>query len=224
MKEPYNATRWRQHVKNCQEQLRQKLSLKNPSARTPSLTQVGWTVVENGGKEGLENSSQSLVKVGSQRMVPCPGITCFDDEQVTKYLRRTSFRGGGARSETVLAQERFGVAYRELSKEQKKEVITAQLHEQRWINDHDNARVFSTTCKHSVADKSPKRPLPCPECRGVLASKSFKNALFKRPVNDRNYRFTNKRFWPKGLGAIYATIVGVREVIQAAEAVCASAT
>ena len=157
-------------------------------------------------------------------MVPCPGITCFDDEQVTKYLCCTGFRGGGTRSETVLAQEWFGLAYRELSKEQKKEVITAQLHEQRWINDHDNAWVFSTMCKHSVADKSPKRPLPCSECRGVLTSKSFKNALFKRPINDRNYQFTNKCFRPKGLGAIYATIVGVREVIQAAEAVCASAT
>ena len=97
-------------------------------------------------------------------------LTERDDKRIPIYLGRTSAIGGGARSITHIALERFKKFYRKLSKTRKKEVLDVQMHKHQWVNDHFNERVFSHSCLKSVSgiDSFGDRIHPCSSCGFLL--------------------------------------------------------
>lgn len=210
VKDPFDTVRWRKHLKDCVEK---GWNRRAPAAGMRSLLSMGWV------KPGKTNTSVPETKENKppapEKTVPCPGLTALDHDRIPKYLLRTGFLGGGARSITVIAHELFKKAFSRLKQKNKEKVLDTQLHEHAWRNDHDRIRVFSTKCKHIVADLAPNRPLPCTECRGILRSRTFK-ALLRKPVPaDENFIFTNKRFRSKRLGEIYARTIGLKDIIEA---------
>ena len=204
VKEPYDTTRWKKHLKTCEEEMKKK---KIRVVKTPSLFSMGFM----------------RVKVAKQTIepppihVPCPGITEVDDGRVTKYLTRTAALGGGGRSLAVISKERFSKLFSKLKlAKSRKTVVDVQMHEWKWRNDHENLRVYSTSCQKNVLDCSSnaKRPTPCSSCMTVLQSRSFKNAIRIPIPSDENYKYVNSRFRNKLLGKIFARTIGVKHIFE----------
>jgi hypothetical protein len=220
MKEPYDASRFNEHVKKCTPQTRKK----KPAAGTPSL----WRWI---GKAGNDPSSSGSAQTQASALetevnyYPCPGLTELDDSRIPKYLRRTGFAGGGARALTVIAEERFGKAFRELEEQKKQMVGDLQLHEHQWRNDHQGLRVFATKCKQRVPTPTLNRQArPCDECSALLLNKRFKSILHKPTPDDKDFIYTNRRYRSKNLGEIYARTVGLRQIIETPVCSCSSST
>lgn len=152
---------------------------------------MGWAKV----KDKAPESPAPLLDEPLQNSHPCPGLTELDDKWVPVYLRRTGFPGGGARSVAEIAKDLFKRLFSKLGAVKKKRVIDIQLHEHQWRNDHERSRVFSTECKHLVADPAPNvRALPCQPCGDLLRNQRFK-AVIRKPIpEDKNYIYTNYRY------------------------------
>ena len=202
VKEPYDATRWNKHVRECEEEMKRKKIVK-----TPSLFSMGFVKVEK----------KKTVKIEPPSQVPCPGITEADDARIAKYLKRTGVLGGGGRSLTVISKEKFGRSFTKLKyAKSRKTVVDIQMHEWKWRNDHENLRVYSASCQKVVYSRSAdsKRPKPCLSCITVLRSRGFKNAIRIPIPSDKNYKFVNFRFRNKLLGRIFGRTIGVKHIIE----------
>lgn len=203
VKEPYDATRWKKHLRDCEDMKKKKIF------KTPSLFSMGFVKVAK--------NARTMIEPRKLPNVPCPGITEADDARVTKYLKRTAALGGGGRSLAVISMERFKKLFSKLEfAKSKKTVVDVQKHEWKWRNDHENLRVFSTSCQKDVPDRSTnaKRPKPCSNCITVLQSRPFKNAIRVPIPSDENYKFVNSRFRNKLLGNIFARTIGVKHIIE----------
>lgn len=168
--------------------------------------------------------SQSVTKAAStsskQLERPCPGLTSRNADRLPIYLRRTAVSGGGSRSITIIANERFNMAFSCLKAAQKKEVYTLQQHEHKWRNDHNNERIFSTECQKTVFAIPSYAPQPCSSCHALLRNKRFKNALARPIPDDANFIYVNYRFRAQFIGELYARTIGLKEIIQTAVSTC----
>lgn len=208
VKEPYDSVRWREHLEKCESKSKGKKAYK-----TPSLFNMGFTIKTSAKKMDTADSGEKL----QVHEVPCPGITEADNPKVVRYLKRTGTLGGGARSLPVISKDLFKKLFSKLQKAgNKKKVVDAQMHEWKWRNDHENSRVYSTSCQKKVLDRSAdnKRPKPCSDCDAVLRSKPFRNAI-RRPIpTDDKFIFINHRFRNTVLARIYGRTVGVKEILE----------
>lgn len=197
MKEPYDATRWRIHLKGC------GVKRKKAASHTPSLFKMGFF------------THKKPPASASQLKIPCPGITEADTSKVRNYLKRTAALGGGGKSLPDIAKKLFNKCFSKLKSDKKRQrVIDTQMHEWKWRNDHENTRVFSVSCEHEVQDHSPLRPLPCHECKNVLQSKAFKNIISKPIPKTKDYIYVNHRFRNPVLGELYASTIGLKDLIE----------
>lgn len=204
VKEPYDATRFRAHVKTC---LGAKATGKRTaSAGTPSLIalgqRLGWTVVP------------PKAKAFPPPTEPCPGINKQDNQLILAYLRRTSALGGGGQSVTKIAGRRYGKLFSKLSMHRQVQVLDAQTHQHKWRNHHEQHRIFSTRCKREVKGQIGKI-LPCSRCIGLLSNNQFKRALRVPIPHDNRYIYVNMRYRNKTLGHLYARIIGLRAIVEA---------
>jgi len=210
VKEPYDSVRWREHLEKCRSKSKGKKPFK-----TPSLFTMGFTIKTSAKKvdTALDVDHEKL----QVHEVPCPGITEADNPKVVRYLKRTGTLGGGARSLQAISKDLFKKLFSKLQKPgSKKKVVDAQMHEWKWRNDHENLRVYSTSCQKKVHDRSAdnKRPKPCSDCDAVLHSKPFRNAI-RRPIpTDDRFIFINHRFRNTVLARIYGRTVGVKEILE----------
>ncbi|KAJ7101505.1 hypothetical protein B0H15DRAFT_769608 [Mycena belliarum] len=208
MGEAYETGRWNHHCKTQCPKLNPGKRRKIGAGLTgvPTLRGMGW----GGGK--AKGESKKLTR-------PCPGITTSTCPRLPVYLKRTGAGGGGARSVTTLARELFGKVFRRLKNEDKEQVANAQRHERVWVNDHGKQRVFHTSCKKQVlAAADGSRILPCSECSSVLSHPRFKQAIRCPVPADENYIYVNHQYRNKELGEIYARAIGLKEIIETADA------
>lgn len=211
MKEPYDATRFNEHVKRCTPESRKKRA----AAGSSSLWKWIGKTRDNPSSLGSTQTRTRTAVLDAELNYPCPGLTELDDPRVPKYLRRTGFAGGGARALTDIAKNRFGKAFSELGKQKKQEVVDVQLHEHKWRNDHQKLRVFASKCKQHVAKPVLNcRAQPCDECSALLSNKRFKAILRKPTPDDKDFIYTNHRYRSKNLGEIYARTIGLRQIIE----------
>lgn len=152
------------------------------------------------------------------RPEPCPGLTVCDDQRIPLYLKRSSAAGGGGRSVAKIAGEIFSNSFTQLSRTRKTHVLLQQAHEQRWRNDHQGMRVFSTTCATTCNghSKSDARPLPCQACASLLKLHRFQTILNKPTPANENYKYINTRFRNPLIGEQYAKVKGLKELLDAA--------
>jgi hypothetical protein len=205
-KEPYDTYRFRKHVNDECASLP-----KSAAAGIPTISQ--W-------RQKFDIDVHNPNSPKAPRCQPCPGITERDDHRVPIYLERTGATGGGARSITIIAKERFGKIFSLLSKRRKQEVLDVQNHEHKWHNDHKNNRVFSHDCLKDVERTDDNnRVLPCPNCACLLRNHNFRQALNKPRPKDENFAYINKRWRPSGkLIQLFGRVTGLREIIE--ESVC----
>ncbi|KAJ7488492.1 hypothetical protein B0H11DRAFT_2406543, partial [Mycena galericulata] len=211
MGEAYEAGRWNQHVKTaCPVLHPSKKAWKGDGLKgVPTLAALGFTA-----------SGKSSAEKPTRPTQPCPGITTSICPRLPTYFIRTGAAGGGSRSTTIIARELFGKLFRRLKDKDKETVADTQRHERQWANDHDKQRVFSTSCKKTVlaVGVHGMRVLPCSECSAVLRNPRFKQAI-RLPVPDNeNYLYVNQQYRNQALGHIYARTIGLKEIIETADA------
>ena len=137
MKEPCDTSRFQDHInKQCS---------KHPPAASAGMPSVAeWHRKFN---IGFRNPNKPEPKHSG----PCPGITESDHPRITTYLGRTGALGGGARSVTKIARQKFRKLFSRLSPKCKREVLDAQIQEHKWQNDHKNNRIFSSDCLQEIS-------------------------------------------------------------------------
>lgn len=206
VKEAYDLTRWRTHLKTCSKKPAKK------SSNTKTLFSMGsWKL----GK--LESSVKTKAASSvEESKPPCPGLTEDNDEKIPEYLRRTTASGGGSKRIHDIAKDMFGRLFKALKNSEKEQVLQNQSHSQRWRNDHRSLRVYSTSCEKSVmVDKRGNRsPGPCPECASLLNLKAFREVLRKPTPKPKNQIYTNKLHRLPVLGSLYAKHIGLRDIVE----------
>ncbi|KAJ7712478.1 hypothetical protein B0H14DRAFT_3018370 [Mycena olivaceomarginata] len=212
----YEAARWNSHLKKTCPVLHPE-NRKNKGKGRQGLAGVGsllaWTK-----QPGDDNTAASHKGRPSRPIQPCPGLTAADSPYLPRYLQRTGTEGGGGRSLTVIAKEKFGKLFSMLNKVKRKLVSDTQVHEHRWRNDHSNLRIFSTRCKKEVGSSFASRPLPCSECSSLLGLKNFKQAIRRPAPDDKNYIYVNDKYRNQLLGEIYGRAIGLKEIIETSDA------
>jgi hypothetical protein len=224
MSEAYNTTKFKLHVKGC------KASPGKTSTMTAWAKKLGWKVKDKSSTlaSSIVTCDEPDTAIGVKRprmeiteemaveqlkpphYLPCPGITAKTDPRVAVYLLRTGASGGGARSVTAIAQERFGVSFKDLGHDDQELVHKLQQHEHTWRNDHVNKAVFSTKCNRRVDLEHQC----CVLCLHVLNSRAFKNTLRVPLPPNSNYKFLNHQYRNESLGLIYAKSAGLQELFE----------
>lgn len=226
MKSAYDTTRFHEHLPKCKG--------KGPSVNSieswakPKLTSArgapGPTKNKNKGQfdpgksELRANAAPVDAPLLASSLRPCPGITALVDKQINSYLRRPSADGGGAPSESKIAQRLFGdmVRYRDLDQEQQEQVRTTQKHERIWRKDMEHTTstgaVYSVLCLKVV--DSGANPLLCAECYAIWIHPRFQQALRVPVPAAENYKYTNKAYMHKNLGHIFARCVGLQDIFE----------
>lgn len=192
MKEPYNTSRFLQHLDRCKG---------SPETATPLCGGITKFLVRT---------------MAPLRSIPCPGLNGSQHERIPIYLQRSSAPGGGATSRTIISRELYdGNKYAQLSKVQKANVRRLQVLRFRWVNDHHEGRVFSTRCLRMVSAREGVDEVdPCTECMALLSLGSLRNAL-RRPIpDDKNLKYTPKECLGTLLGKLYAAHLGLREIME----------
>jgi hypothetical protein len=201
VKEAYDLTRWRTHLKTCLTKPTKKAS------NTITLFSMGsW-------KLGRESAVETKAATAVENLKPCPGLSEDNDEKIPEYLQRTTASGGGSKRVHNIAKDMFGRLFKALEAGDKEQVLQYQAHGQRWRNDHRSLRVYSTSCEKSV-NKRGNRILPCSECASLLNLKAFREVLRKPTPKPKNQIYTNKLHRLPVLGAIYAKHIGLKDIIE----------
>lgn len=201
VKEPYDFSRFKDHVKNCKGPTKKKEA---ELAQSPC-------------SKCTEHRAASLPL---PRDHPCPGLTASDDSRIKQILERTAHSGGGSRADWKVSKTRFeGAYYSELPDEKKKVVNSIRHHERAWNNVHGAMAVFAVDCEALVSSTNQTqdgRVRPCGACVALFSNPRFKAALKHPQAKPENYKYTNHRFRVPVLGHIYAKVIGVKEIVDAA--------
>ncbi|TFK67006.1 hypothetical protein BDN72DRAFT_899354 [Pluteus cervinus] len=194
VKDFYDTTRWTAHLKGCDgtKNCRSVLSMPSwgsgPKPEATHTKQSGRKV-----KINLNSSDQS-----PDQAPPCPGLTKSDNVNIPKYLNRVSAKGGGGTDIHKLNQT--GVQFALLSEEDKEKIRLQQKHSYRWRNSHPSdgqiGRIFSVKCSK------------------VLKIKEFQNAVRRDVPIPENRIFTNKANRDPILGNIYASTLGLQDLMS----------
>lgn len=203
MKEPYNASRFDEHIGKC---------------RGPNTEKDGKSNKLNGAgmrTDAIRNflNTQTTKTTPAYHDLPCPGLTDNTDHRVSRYLKRSAALGGGASNRTCGAKLLFDKEYGELSDGEKKQVVELQTTEHQWRNFHSAMRIVSVGCEKMVTVKN-STPSACQPCRELLSLKAFQNALNHPTPSEFNFRFTSYEYRPKDLGLNFARTLGCQELLD----------
>jgi hypothetical protein len=205
MKEPYNTAHFTRHTETCMGPPKTTHGRKNKSAPVPP---------GGGISRFLVLKKQAILPL--QSFLPCPGLTGSQHEQIPIYLGRSGAPGGGATSRTIITKEFYDECkYRQLTKVQKANIRRIQVLRFRWINDHHEERIVSVRCLKMVATKTGiEEAEPCVECVALLGLSTLRSVL-RRPVpDDKNLKYIPKECLSTLLGKLYATHLGLREIME----------
>jgi hypothetical protein len=219
MDEPYNTSAFKKHINSCSGPTKAIQKIMEHSRGSQTLFSMA--------KKHKWNETPPADPSHSQRVdLPCPGLTPFNVSPSLKkgfktYLARTPLPGGGGSStdemRSLLFPER---TYKSLSERQKNEVRSAQRQRYRWHNHPDLQKIFSTSCCKTVHIQRNAQPTPaCSACVELVLDKDFKRALAVPLPLDENRKFTPKSLTDKAAIQRYGLVSGLKDLIDASEAV-----
>ncbi|KAF9780852.1 hypothetical protein BJ322DRAFT_1112246 [Thelephora terrestris] len=229
MSEPYNATKFRQHLGTCKARGdKQNLLItsffkpKDPNDGTEAKSKITVSARNQIFVGGSASASPSIKppQAGNELVAqrqPCLGISKRHDPLVSTYLSRTVVEGAGSVSLQEATEMVFGkgAEYSKLTGKQKADVTTAQSHLRSWSINRELQVIFSTVCAKFVdQDRSPNKT--CSNCEKVLRSDSFKRALRVKPAPFERMKFIPAKYRGslEDLGAKFAGIRGLSDLLQ----------
>lgn len=200
MKTPYSTQAFKFHIKNC-----------TGPPKSSNLAGGGMNLIGTYFTSHTVNPTHQTQN--PRPTLPCPGLDQVEYPNIQKYLGRTGALGGGASSVTVISQELFGKAFKNLSKPHKVQVQTAQKQDWIWKNDANAGKVFSLVCLKQ-SGSSANAEGPCAKCLELLEHKGFKNAIHIACPADKNFKYLNQQYRNKSLAEIYGRTKGLREILE----------
>jgi len=102
-----------------------------------------------------------------------------------------------------------------LTAREKNAVRSAQRQRYQWLNNADIETVFSTSCTKVVHVREGVDPSPCSSCMEVLRNRRFKQAISIPLPDEKNLKFTPKRFLNETAIEHYARTTGLQTIIDA---------
>lgn len=208
-------------------------SMSTPFTTTPHDRHLKTKCVGKGDKSLLgmlqDGSWKSKSDTSSivERKEPCPGLAELQDARIPAYCNRTGALGGGSRSVTKLAQEKFGpdTVFRLLSEDDKQTIRDDQRADHKWRILHREHRVFSTSCEGKVtlrvdskitAGSSTRHVRqPCPPCAALLMNTEF-HRLLKVPMPEPDdFKYLNEFYKDPVLAGQFAASVGLKSLLAA---------
>ncbi|KAI0688683.1 hypothetical protein C8T65DRAFT_700472 [Cerioporus squamosus] len=214
MKAQYDTSHWKRHKKTC----RGHPPLKRPrvdSGKNANLLHMfaRSTAASTGSRS--KAALPALPPPPAVELVPCPGLSAEKYPSVEQYLCRTGALGGGARSLTVIAAEKYGKPYKLLTHTQKKQVRLIQRHEWRWRNEHGLGKVYALgTCQKNISVHVGEEPLPCAGCDRILHCKAFQNLTRKPIPTDANRQCNNDEYKNLKLVELYGKFSGLSKILE----------
>jgi len=208
MSEPYNTTKFHQHVQTCKKT---KASFNSTKPMRFSTINKFFTLVGTPTKTKSKHQVDVIVTE-----YPCSGIMAIHDSCVPTFIRRTGANGGSARSITDIAKELFQKPYGELSELKKSRVDTTQMQEWSFRFDRQREAIYSTNCEKfvKVSDGS-DGPHTCLMCVHMLHSDlRLKSGLRVKTPKAKNYKYLNEKYQGKLIAEIYAKTQGLQELIE----------
>jgi hypothetical protein len=215
MKEPYNVSRFEDHIKRCSGPSKVAQKKMAPSG---SQTLMSMAAVNNWGKK-----SSSISRLNEKPIVsmPCPGLTPMNvphdlKDKLATYFIRSPVPGGGGPTCDQVTKELFpGKEYRALTDQEKNSVRSAQRQQYQWRNHTDIETVFSASCSKKVQIREGTNASPCLECANVLVNKRFKQAI-SLPLPDKaNQKFIPKKLLNETAIEHYARVTGLQSILDA---------
>ena len=207
MNEPYNATRFKSHLKTC--------PAGNTKGHNSSISDF-FQLQANPAEVRVSTSrsmrppivmAQKHINIGScplkvdlktppiiAESLPCLGLREDHDARIPKYISRALTEGAGSQSESRIATKLFGdgTKYSELGDKAKELVQAAQIHSRAWTINRELRAIYSTNCRKTVDAKSVESA--CSKCLGVLRLKAFKKALSIEVVPMASKKFIAHRW------------------------------
>lgn len=234
MKNPYNVAHWDRHTSSCRNRL---ITNKNKNKKTKAAAGMQTLAVLFSGQDhkheqeanekytlAIAPPAASTVCIQAKDVqpalpdpqgegYPCPGLSAERYPSVEGYLGRTGALGGGARSISVIAHEKYKKDFIKLSDDRQKLVLLMQRHEWTWRNEHGLGKVYATTACTKVV-KAKGTTEPCSGCLGILNSRAFKNVLRVPTPPDNQRKYTNEIYQNRVLAKLYGKVTGLRAIME----------
>ena len=230
MSEPYNTTKFKQHVETCKAKGEmQNLSITNFfKPKDPNSTNTGAKSITASGRKQIfirGSTSTSPVPltphINSKLTIqnqPCCGISDVHNPLISTYISRTVVEGAGSISLQKAAKMVYGddTEYSKLTESQRETVAITQSHLRSWSINRERRVVFSTNCKKFIEPGKSLKTLICNDCETVLRSDAFKQVLrVKPPLLERMKFIPLKYRGPlEDLGVKFAGIHGLSTLLQ----------
>ncbi|KAG8750738.1 hypothetical protein FRC11_010105 [Ceratobasidium sp. 423] len=233
MKEMYNTTRFREHVRNaaCDKLVpgASKAGQKRKLSQTfgggmktlfmfKGFHQSSVTALEPVVSASDSDSVQSHAATDPKGTTldtnrACPGLSETNTPRVKAYMERSNYSGGGGKSYKYWVETLFSKMYHDLPSDQKEVVQDEARAKLAWQFDGAREVIHSKSCLGTARiSLRTGEPLPCVECYSVSCLESFKDAM--RYKARPNQQFTNKRWMSKLSGSRFAKIQGVGDLLQ----------
>ena len=206
MKDPYNIGNFEKHVANCK---------KTTTVGMPTLASMFSNQLRTQVPKVKDTAKFSIP-------TPCPGLSASNHPRIPIYLKRSPAPGGGAMRIDRLASSMYpDTPYSQLSDGKRLDVRAAQKTQNRWRNEPNLAKIYSTACKRiahiSDLDSS---PAPCYECQVLLIDTSFRKALARDLPDPANVKYTPKVYINDDAIEKWGNIHQLEPLIREFEKVC----
>lgn len=212
MKSPFSAKYFLDHVQRCKAGCNlHDFSFTAPPCKSDTNTN---------GTNGPPSNRSCSKSMYCYETCSCSGLTIAHDPRIGTYLNRATALGGGGRSRTSIAQERYGGPYGNLDGHQKAEVDRLYESTWLWVIKPQHGTIFSTSCLKTLEILVPNNEVvddsnrTCSNCYGVLRDKRFRTAISVPEPVPSNTKYVNKQYQHEEIGLKFARCKGVDELIQ----------
>ncbi|KAJ7077204.1 hypothetical protein C8R43DRAFT_1083442 [Mycena crocata] len=207
MRTLYDIRRWTEHraTPKCTK-------ARNAGLSTGSLFSMGFK------KMPARDSTRTLPFVSPPkiRLLPCPGLTRESNEDIAKYMARTTAPGGGAPSRARIIKDLFSdnITWRDLDPSDQRMVQRREITLYRWKVARNVGAIFAADCLRDVSTPDGKEPEPCSSCRKILKLHTFQVAIHRPMPDELKMKFVPKAHQDPELGKLYLKFYGVRELVE----------
>lgn len=209
---PYNVGRFEKHTKSC--------TYSTASGGMKTLESYGVLVCPM----NVQSPSPSIPPTSSSRAssdtnLPCLGITEKDDARIAQYFKHTPVTSAGGDDIHGIAQELFGIDFKNLSQDEKDIVRQKQLQTHSWSNDPIRKSIHAignNLCNGKARMGRDGNLMPCNQCIALLTSHAFRKAISRKCSENGNRRYTPHVFQSPDVGRIYS--LGLYELLDGVRA------
>ncbi|KAN0139136.1 hypothetical protein V8E53_003025 [Lactarius tabidus] len=213
MAAPYAKDRFKNHVSSC--------SYSTRGGGMKSLVFFGIVAKNLSASSSTSSLSSALSFSPGPSSLPCPGLTEKDSPSLCQYFTRTAVASAGGEDLHSVAQALFSDEFKNLSSDKKDLVRLKQKQTHTWSIDHLMKTIHAigkAPCEGNaeVASDGSKSLRACKRCRALLTLHAFKNAISRKPAQNKNRAYIPHIYQPAAIGKMYS--LGFNDLVDGVSA------